>query len=43
LGAASFIVILLAALVYELRTGALDWGVLSRRSRRDYSISGSPS
>ena len=32
-GAASFIVILLAALVYELRTGALDWGVLSRRSR----------
>ena len=40
LGAAAFIVILLAALVYELSTGALDWGVLSRQSRRDYSIRG---
>ncbi|MFB3103906.1 MAG: NADH-quinone oxidoreductase subunit A [Pseudomonadales bacterium] len=39
-GAAAFIVILLAALVYEWRTGALDWGVLRRRSRRDYSIAG---
>ena len=38
LGAAVFIVILLVALVYELRTGALDWGVLRRRSRRGYSI-----
>lgn len=40
-GAAAFIVILLIALVYELRTGALDWGVLSRHSRREYSIAGS--
>ena len=38
LGAATFIVILLAALVYEWRTGALDWGVLRRRPRRSYSI-----
>jgi NADH-quinone oxidoreductase subunit A len=38
LGAAVFIVILLVALVYELRTGALDWGVLRRRDRREYSI-----
>lgn len=38
LGAAVFILILLVALVYELRTGALDWGVLRRRSRREYSI-----
>jgi NADH-quinone oxidoreductase subunit A len=40
LGAAAFILILLTALVYELSTGALDWGVLSRQSRRDYSIRG---
>ncbi len=39
-GAAAFIIILLAALVYEWRTGALDWGVLRRRSRRDYSVAG---
>jgi NADH-quinone oxidoreductase subunit A len=38
LGASVFIVILLVALIYELRTGALDWGVLRRRSRREYSI-----
>lgn len=38
LGASVFIIILLVALVYELRTGALDWGVLRRRSRREYSI-----
>ena len=38
LGAASFILILLAALVYEWRTGALDWGRLQRRPRRQYSI-----
>ena len=37
LGASVFIVILLVALIYELRTGALDWGVLRRRSRREYS------
>ena len=37
LGASVFIVILLVALVYELRTGALDWGVLRRRSRSEYS------
>ncbi len=40
LGASAFIVILLAALVYEWRTGALDWGVLRRQSRRDYSRAG---
>jgi NADH-quinone oxidoreductase subunit A len=38
LGAAVFIVVLLVALVYEWRTGALDWGVLRRRPRREYSI-----
>jgi len=38
IGASVFIAILLVALVYELRTGALDWGVLRRRSRRQYSI-----
>jgi len=38
LGALIFIVILLVALIYELRTGALDWGVLRRRPRREYSI-----
>ena len=32
IGATIFIVILLIALLYELRTGALDWGVKSRRS-----------
>jgi NADH-quinone oxidoreductase subunit A len=36
-GASAFIVILLVALVYELRTGALDWGVLRRGSRSKYS------
>jgi NADH-quinone oxidoreductase subunit A len=38
LGASVFIVILLVALIYELRTGALDWGVLRRRSRPQYSV-----
>ena len=38
LGASVFIVILLVALIYELRTGALDWGALRRRPRREYSI-----
>ncbi|MDZ7669676.1 MAG: NADH-quinone oxidoreductase subunit A [Gammaproteobacteria bacterium] len=33
LGSAVFIIVLLAALVYEWRIGALDWGV-KRRSRR---------
>ena len=37
LGASVFIVILLVALVYEWRTGALDWGVLHRRGRASYS------
>jgi NADH-quinone oxidoreductase subunit A len=37
LGASAFILILLVALVYEWRTGALDWGVLRRGGRRDYS------
>ncbi len=38
IAAAVFIVILLVALVYEWRTGALDWGVLRRQVRRDYSM-----
>lgn len=33
IGVAIFIGILLIALVYELKTGALDWGVKSRRPR----------
>ena len=37
IGAAIFILILLVALFYEWRTGALDWGQLRRRSRADYS------
>ena len=36
-GAGIFIVILLVALVYELRTGALDWGVKQRLVRRGYA------
>ena len=36
-GAGIFIVILLVALVYELRTGALDWGVKQRLLRRGYA------
>ena len=42
LGAGVFIVILLVALVYEWRTGALDWGVLHRWARREYSIARAP-
>ena len=38
LGAAVFILILLVALVYEWRTGALDWGLKGRLVRRDYAI-----
>lgn len=38
IGASLFIVILLVALVYELRTGALDWGVLRRRERGGYAV-----
>jgi len=38
-GAAVFILILLAALVYEWRSGALDWGVKQRLVRRDYARS----
>ncbi len=37
-GAAAFIIILLVALIYEWRTGALDWGVKNRLVHRDYSI-----
>ena len=33
IGASVFIAILLIALVYEFRTGALDWGVKSRFAR----------
>lgn len=36
-GASAFIVILLVVLVYEWRTGVLDWGVLSRRERSSFS------
>ncbi|MGI9285982.1 MAG: NADH-quinone oxidoreductase subunit A [Pseudomonadales bacterium] len=36
-GASVFILILLVALVYEWRTGALDWGLLRHRKRADYS------
>ena len=40
IGASVFILFLLVALVYELRTGALDWGVKHRLSQRDrrYSV-----
>lgn len=38
-GAAVFILILLVALVYEWRSGALDWGVKQRLVRRDYARS----
>ena len=38
-GAGVFIAFLLVALVYELRTGALDWGVKHRHTQRDrYSV-----
>ena len=37
IGAGIFIVILLVALVYELRTGALDWGIKERFRRRHYA------
>ena len=33
IGAGVFIVILLIALVYEYRSGALDWGIKSRHAR----------
>lgn len=36
-GASVFIVILLVALVYELRTGALDWGIKQRLLRKGYA------
>lgn len=39
IAASVFIVILLVALIYEWRTGALDWGALRRRERQDYSVS----
>ena len=37
-GCAIFIVILLVALVYEWRTGALDWGVKRRAPRPSYAV-----
>ena len=37
-GAAAFIVILLVALVYEWRTGALDWGLKRRVRRGAYAV-----
>jgi len=39
LGAGIFIVILLVALVYEMRTGALDWGIKERLRGRGYATS----
>ncbi len=39
IAASVFIVILLVALIYEWRTGALDWGAFRRRERQDYSVS----
>ncbi len=39
-GAGIFILVLLVALVYELRTGALDWGVKQRLLRRKYAMAG---
>jgi NADH-quinone oxidoreductase subunit A len=39
IGAGVFILILMIALVYELRTGALDWGIKHRHTQRDrYSV-----
>lgn len=38
-GASVFILILLVALVYEWRSGALDWGLKQRLVRRDYARS----
>ena len=38
LGASVFIVILLVALVYEWRTGALDWGLKHRQKRGRYAV-----
>ncbi len=39
-GAGIFIAILLVALVYELRTGALDWGLKQRLLQRHYATTG---
>lgn len=36
-GASAFIAILLIVLVYEWRTGALDWGMLTRRERSSFA------
>jgi len=36
-GASAFILILLVVLVYEWRTGALDWGALQRRARSSFA------
>ena len=35
IGASIFILVLLVALAYEWRTGALDWGIKRRHSTRD--------
>ena len=37
LGVAVFIAILIVALVYELSTGALDWGIKRRHERESYA------
>lgn len=37
-GCAVFIAILLVALVYEWRSGALDWGVKKRTGRAGYAV-----
>ncbi|MEJ2132603.1 MAG: NADH-quinone oxidoreductase subunit A [Gammaproteobacteria bacterium] len=41
-GCAIFIAILLVALVYEWRSGALDWGIKHRTGRSRYAIAASP-
>ncbi|MEQ8859768.1 MAG: NADH-quinone oxidoreductase subunit A [Pseudomonadales bacterium] len=40
LGSAVFIGVLLVALVYEWRTGALDWGIRARRRRPPRAMAG---
>ncbi|NKB99571.1 MAG: NADH-quinone oxidoreductase subunit A [Pseudomonadales bacterium] len=40
-GAALFIFILLVALIYEWRTGALDWGATKRGARTSYATQSS--
>jgi len=41
LGVSAFIVVLLVALVYEWRVGALDWGLKHRQKRGRYAVEAS--